>query len=135
MTRRPLPFAAFALALGLGLLLIALRRTDFHAGAALVASLGFALPLVLLPSLAWHLVRTAAWWNCFPRLSRPSFGRAFRVRIAAEAFSFVTISGLGGEPLKVMLLTGEVPVTAAAAAVALERITYLLVTALVASIG
>ncbi len=51
------------------------------------------------------------------------------MRLAAEAFSFVTIRGVAGEPLKVVLLAPDVPAAVATAGVALERIAYMVVTA------
>ena len=57
--------------------------------------LGLLLPLVLLPSAAWHLMRTLGWLISFPRETRPTFWRLFRVRLAADAVSYFTIRGLG----------------------------------------
>jgi phosphatidylglycerophosphate synthase len=83
---------------------------------------------VLLPAAFWHLLRTEAWRQCFPDRRQIAFGRLCRVRLAAEAFSFVTIRGVAGEPLKVVWLGPEVPPMVAAAAVALERVAYIVVT-------
>jgi phosphatidylglycerophosphate synthase len=116
---------AAPVAVGVVLLVVTLARSDVRTMWALASRIGFALPIALLPSAAWHLLRTAAWQTCFGDAPRPSFWRAFRVRLAAEAFSFVTVSGLAGDPLKVVLLYREVPPAAAATAVALERILYL----------
>jgi phosphatidylglycerophosphate synthase len=120
--------AATALMVGCGLLVVTLWRTDLHSMSHLARQLGAALPVALLPSAAWHLLRTAAWRRCFPAGTQVPFARIFRVRLAAEAFSFVTIRGVGGEPLKVVLLEREVAPATAAAAVALERVAYVLVT-------
>jgi phosphatidylglycerophosphate synthase len=123
------------LILGLILLAVALARTDVRAIADAMRRVGVVLPLALLPSAAWHLLRTAAWYRCFPADARPSFPRAFRLRLAAEAFSFVTISGLAGDPLKVVLLQREVAPAISAAAVALERILYLGATMVIVGIA
>jgi phosphatidylglycerophosphate synthase len=98
--------------------------------AANLGQLARAMPGVLVVSGAWHLLRTLAWSHCFEASARPPFRRLLRVRLAAEAFSFVTIRGVAGEPLKVLLLA-EVRPTDAAAAVALERISYVIVTTLI----
>jgi len=50
------------------------------------------------------------------------------VRLAAEAFSYLTLRGIAGEPLKVVLLGDAIDARQATAAVALERIAYLIVT-------
>ena len=118
-----------ALPAGLALLLVALAHADVENVRGVASRLGPALPLVLIPGAVWHLVRTIAWHRSFPPTAQPPFWRAFRVRLAAEAFSFVTIRGVGGEPLKVVLLQPAVPAAVATAAVALERIAYLAVTA------
>ena len=70
--------------------------------------LGLALPLLLLPSVAWHLLRTWGWAVAFPARS-PGARHSpalFRVRLAADAISFFTVRGPTGEPLKVLLLCG-----------------------------
>jgi uncharacterized protein (TIRG00374 family) len=129
MFRRPARalLSTLALLLGIALLALTLLYTDVRSMSALSWQLGAALPLALLPGAVWHGLRTAAWRCCFPAGQPVSFARLFRVRLAAEAFSFVTIRGVAGEPLKVALLH-EVPAAASAAAVALERVAYLVVT-------
>jgi phosphatidylglycerophosphate synthase len=127
--RRPALVPLLALTAGVVLLAVTLARTDLRSLAALSWQLGAALPLALVPGAAWHLLRTAAWQRCFPVDRPPRFARLFRVRLAAEAFSFVTIRGVAGEPLKVALLD-DVPPAVSAAAVALERVAYIAVTVL-----
>jgi phosphatidylglycerophosphate synthase len=124
-------FAAMTLPLlvGSGLLVATLAHTDLQSIGHVARAIGVALPLLLLPSAAWHLLRTIAWHQCFPPDAKPSFGRTFRVRLAAEAFSWITIRGVAGEPLKVALLGREVRPAVTAAAVALERIAYIVTTA------
>ena len=110
-----------ALAVGLALFgatMWSLDRQDTLRGARV---LGAALPLVLLPSLGWHLLRAAGWYVCFPRSERPSYWRVFRVRLAADGVAYFTIRGVASEPLRVVLLVGIVPPTVSAAASVLER--------------
>jgi uncharacterized membrane protein YbhN (UPF0104 family) len=120
-----LTVAAFAI--GAILFVATLLYLDLGALQAATRQLGRALPLVLLVSGSWHVLRTVAWAVSFPA-ARPAFTRLLRVRLAAEAFSYVTIRGVGGEPLKVLLLAKELPADDATAAVALERIAYSIVT-------
>jgi len=94
-----------------------------------------ALPLALVVSGCWHVARTWAWSSCFPEAHRVGFLRLARVRLAAEAFSYLTLRGIAGEPLKVMLLKGQVEAPVAAAAVALERIAFVVGTTLIVGIG
>ncbi|HVJ28162.1 MAG TPA: lysylphosphatidylglycerol synthase transmembrane domain-containing protein, partial [Vicinamibacterales bacterium] len=100
-----------------------------------VRRLGVAIPLALLLSGLWHLVRTWAWAWCFPQPRQVSFLRLARVRLAAEAFSYLTLRGIAGEPLKVMLLGDRVDAREATAAVALERLAYMIGTTLIAGVG
>jgi phosphatidylglycerophosphate synthase len=123
------------LVLGLILLVFTIARTDVQSLARVAGQLGLALPFVLLPSAAWHLLRTIAWYRCFPAGTPVSFARLLRVRLAAEAFSFVTIRGVAGEPLKVVLLQPDVPADQATAAVALERMAYTIVTAVIVGLA
>ena len=124
-----------ALVPGLVLFIVALRRSDLASLLRAPRQLGVALLLALLPSAAWHLLRTVAWWRAFPAHVRIPFMHAFRVRLAAEAFSYMTVSGLAGDPLKVVMLDGRVPATIAASAVALERVAYMFVTAVILAVG
>jgi uncharacterized protein (TIRG00374 family) len=89
-----------------------------------VRRLGLAVPLVLVPSVAWHLLRTWGWQVAFPDQQRPSFSRLFRVRLTADAISFFTIRGITGEPLKVVLLYDRTPPAVTAAAITLERTAF-----------
>jgi phosphatidylglycerophosphate synthase len=136
MTRRgPGLLNIAALVIGVGLLAATAVHVDFRSIGELARQLGIALPIALLPSAAWHFVRTAAWRQCFAASDRPPFGRALRVRLAAEAFSFVTIRGVAGEPLKVSLLAPDTPTAVSAAAVALERAAYIVTTAVILSVS
>jgi len=86
-----------------------------------VRRLGVLLPVVLLPSVGWHLLRAAGWYICFPEDERPSYWRVFRVRLAADGVGYFTIRGVASEPLRVVLLMGHVSPVVSAAATVLER--------------
>jgi phosphatidylglycerophosphate synthase len=133
ITRRAL-IRTVGLVFGVGLLVVTLARADLRSLAELAWQLGPMLPLTLVPGALWHVVRTRAWRVSFPPGAQPKFGRLFRVRLAAEAFSFVTVRGVGGEPLKVALLE-EVEPTLATASVALERIAYVFTTMLIVGVA
>src|SRR4051812_19236011 len=124
-----------ALAIGAALFAVTLYYIDVDMALATGRRLGIALPLALLASGAWHLTRTWAWSWCFTRPRTISFPRLIRIRLAAEAFSYLTISGLAGEPLKVVLLGDRVSSREATAAVALERIAYITGTVLIVGVG
>ena len=124
-----------ALAVGVLLFSITLYYINFRTAFWTIRHLGVALPLALLFSGLWHLVRTWAWAWCFPRPRRVGFARLMRVRLAAEAFSYLTLRGIAGEPLKVVLLGDSVDAREATAAVALERIAYLVGTTIIVGVG
>lgn len=117
----PQVISALALTAGIILFLATLFTVDRERTLAEARELGLALPVVLLPSLGWHLLRTAGWWLCFPPDARPSYWRVFRVRLAADGVAYFTIRGMASEPLRVILLLGRVPATVSAAASVLER--------------
>lgn len=124
-----------ALAVGVLLFSATLYYINFRTAFGTIRHLGVALPLALLFSGLWHLARTWAWAWCFPQPRRVSFARLARVRLAAEAFSYLTLRGIAGEPLKVVLLGDTVDAREATAAVALERIAYLIGTTIIVGVG
>jgi phosphatidylglycerophosphate synthase/uncharacterized membrane protein YbhN (UPF0104 family) len=124
-----------ALAIGILLFAAALYYINVDNAVTTIRRLGVALPLALLFSGLWHLTRTWAWAWCFPQPRQVSFWRLARVRLAAEAFSYLTLRGIAGEPLKVVLLNDRVDTRAATAAVALERLAYMIGTMVIVGIG
>jgi phosphatidylglycerophosphate synthase len=124
-----------ALAVGIVLFVAALYYINISLAVGTIKRLGLALPLALLFSGLWHLARTWAWAECFAKPRHVSFLRLARVRLAAEAFSYLTLRGIAGEPLKVVLLSDRVDPRDATAAVALERMAYMIVTTLIVGIG
>jgi phosphatidylglycerophosphate synthase len=130
-TRRLQALRWGSLALGVVLFLVALSYIGFGSALANVGQLGLALPLAFLFSGLWHVVRTFAWARCFPKPRQVGFLRLARVRLYAEAFSYLTLRGIAGEPLKVLLLADSIDPREVTAAIALERIAYLVGTALI----
>jgi hypothetical protein len=119
---------------GVVLFAITLSRLELASTLGSVRRLGVWLPIVLLPGAAWHVLRTWGWLISFPDDTRPGFSRLFRVRLAADAISFFTVRGITGEPLKVLLLYGEVEPKVAAAAIALERLAIAVISVVVAGV-
>jgi phosphatidylglycerophosphate synthase/uncharacterized membrane protein YbhN (UPF0104 family) len=124
-----------ALALGILLFFGTLYYINVQLAFGTIRRLGIALPLALVFSGLWHLARTWAWAWCFPQPRTISFARLARVRLSAEAFSYLTLRGIAGEPLKIVLLGDTVDARQATAAVALERLAYLIGTTLIVGIG
>ena len=124
-----------SLALGVALFAGALYYINVGTTFVMVRRLGMALPLVLLVSGLWHLARTWAWAACFPQPRQLGFLRLARVRLSAEAFSYLTFGWMAGEPLKVVLLSESLEARQAIAAVALERLAYMVVTTILVGVG
>lgn len=126
--------SAIALVIGIALFAITIIRSGYDETIASVSRLGLAFPFLLLPGACWHVLRTWGWSVAFPDDARPAFTRLFRVRLAADAISFFTIRGVTGEPLKVMLLYDQVEAPVAAAAIALERLAFAIMSLVIAGI-
>ena len=127
--------------IGVALFAVTVTRLDIADTLQYTRRLGLALPVLLLPSVAWHLLRTWGWAISFPARSVPvvpgrvpSFSRLFRVRLAADAISFFTVRGPTGEPLKVLLLADHVPPAISAASIAAERLAFAVVSVAVAGV-
>ena len=111
-----------AILIGLGLFVVTLFYIDLEETMASAKRLGIALPLVMMPSAVWQVLRTWGWAISFPDGTRPDFFRLFRVRLAADAISFFTVRGIAGEPLKVLLLLDRCAPQVTTASIALERL-------------
>ena len=121
--RRTVPqvISLVAIVTGVALFVVTMLGIDRTETVNEVRRLGVLLPIVLLPSIGWHLLRAAGWYICFPIEQRPSYWRVFRVRLAADGVGYFTIRGVASEPLRVVLLMGRVPPVVSAAASVLER--------------
>jgi hypothetical protein len=121
--RRSVPqvISLIAIVAGVALFVVTMLNLDRAETISEVRRLGVLLPLVLLPSVGWHLLRAAGWYVSFPADARPGYWRIFRVRLAADGVGYFTIRGVASEPLRVVLLMGHVPPVVSAAASVLER--------------
>jgi len=80
--------------LALALLAFTLRSADIDRSLALVQSLGWKIPLLLLPTFVATLSETLGWWIAFARLGgRPRFRSLLRVRIITDAVMLGLPSG------------------------------------------
>jgi uncharacterized protein (TIRG00374 family) len=71
-----------------------LRTADLGRALGLVHSLGWRLPLLLLPNLVAILLETSGWWVSFTRLGgRPRFHRLLAVRVTVDALMLGFPSG------------------------------------------
>src|SRR4051812_39361307 len=117
----PQIISLIAIVVGLVLFVVTMMGIDRTETLIEARSLGLALPVVLLPSIGWHLLRAAGWYVSFPSEQRPGYWRTFRVRLAADGVGYFTIRGVASEPLRVVLLMGHIPPVVSAAATVLER--------------
>jgi hypothetical protein len=121
--RRTVPqvISLVAIVAGVALFVVTMLNIDRAETLGEIRRLGVLLPLVLLPSIGWHLLRAAGWYVSFPASERPTYWRVFRVRLAADGVGYFTIRGVASEPLRVVLLMGRVSPVVSAAASVLER--------------
>ena len=117
----PQLISLIAIIAGVALFIVTMLGIDRTETVNEVRRLGVLLPLVLLPSVGWHLLRAAGWYVSFPVEERPSYWRVFRVRLAADGVGYFTIRGVASEPLRVVLLMGHISPVVSAAASVLER--------------
>ena len=135
MTRSvPQVVSVAAVAIGILLFVVTLYYIDFDETVESAKRLGFALPFILIPGTAWHLLRTWGWYVAFPDEFRPGFTRLFRVRLTADAVGFFTVRGLAGDPLKVLLLYDRVTPEVTTASVALERLAFAVISIVMAGV-
>jgi hypothetical protein len=121
--RRSVPqiISLTAIVAGVALFVVTMLNLDGAETIGEIRRLGVLLPVVLLPSIGWHLLRAAGWYVSFPKDERPTYWRVFRVRLAADGVGYFTIRGVASEPLRVVLLMGRVSPVVSAAASVLER--------------
>lgn len=119
--RAPQLISIIAIVTGVVLFIVTMLGIDRGETLIEARSLGALLPVVLLPSVGWHMLRAAGWYVCFPPEEQPSYWRTFRVRLAADGVGYFTIRGVASEPLRVVLLMGHVSPVVSAAATVLER--------------
>ena len=102
-----------------------------------LAELGPVLPLVFVPYTLASLADALGWRAVLRALGvSVPFVRLWLVRLAGEAVNSVAPTGVGGEPLKVVLLRAdEVPGSAAAAAVVVSRTGVTVTQALLVVLG
>ena len=80
--------------LALALLGFTLRSADMGRAFALVSSLGWKIPLLVLPTLVATLSETLGWWLAFPRLDfQPRFRPLLAVRLMTDAVMLGLPSG------------------------------------------
>ena len=124
-----------ALALGVALFCGALYYINFRLAAGIIRRLGPACRSRSSSAASGTWRGRGRGPTAFPRPRTVSFARLTRVRLAAEAFSYLTLRGIAGEPLKVVLLGDSVDARQATAAVALERMAYLIGTTVIVGVG
>ena len=80
--------------LALGLAAFVLRSADLERVLGLVRSLGWRLPLLLLPNLVVTLLEAVGWWRSFGLLAgRPPFASLVGVRLVVESVMLGLPSG------------------------------------------
>jgi uncharacterized protein (TIRG00374 family) len=130
-----------------------IRGSTFPLGAALLTYLlyrfGSARVWMDLRSIGWRLgvivgleiavsaATARGWWHTFPGQSRRGcFGRLFALQLAGSALNETTPGApLGGEPVKLLLLRDQFPVSVTAAALLSAKLAQALARALFVILG
>jgi len=95
------------LLVGLALLAVVLSQTELDAAGARIANIGFGIAPLAVIAVAIQAADSFTWQIVLPTapLNLTWFSRLLAARLAREAFdSIVPAAGLGGEPLKAVLL-------------------------------
>jgi phosphatidylglycerophosphate synthase len=122
--------------LGLLLLVHLVRRAGPSRIVEGAESVGWGLLLVIALAGLSHLIRTWAWRLTLRDGDRPSFGRMFSLRLAAEAAGQVGAFGqFFGDTWRVVKLGAELPLSGRITSVALDRALYSLASMLVSIAG
>lgn len=91
---------------GAGLLALLLTQIDLRAVGTHLSDMGWALPLIFLPSLSVYLCDAVGWKFAFGHPPLMPFRTFFLIRTAGEAINNLTpFAYMGGEPVKAHLLT------------------------------
>ena len=109
---------------GLVLFAVLLHETGTRVVAGNIRLVGWGIGLIVLQELLAYACNTLGWCYAFP-LPRPAipFRRLLAVRLAGDAINYVTpTANVGGEFLRVRLLSGRVPTAAAVASVAIAKL-------------
>lgn len=114
-------FGALALIGGAVLLGLVYARTDWVGIGAQLASLGAGALLIPIPALLWFLPSTLAWAFAFARPKAP-FSDLLVARLAGEGLNdLLPMGGMGGEPVKALLLRPAVSTAEAASALVVNK--------------
>jgi glycosyltransferase 2 family protein len=109
-----------AVAVGLALAGYLLHQVGLGEVRHSLGLLGWGYVLILAYPAVWTFLNTRGWRSALK--SRVPFVELFLIRVAGETFNSLLPSGyVGGEPLKVKLLSRRVPVSEAASSVLIAK--------------
>src|ERR1022692_3012322 len=126
-----------AAALGIALLVVLVRRTGTGTVIHQVKTIGWGFGLVLLLGGIGHLIKTWAWRLTFAcEIKNVSFARTFALRLVSEAIAILGLPGqVIGEAARVSLLGSDVPIANSISSVTLDRVLYIVTSAIVTLTG
>lgn len=109
---------------GLVLFVVLLHETGTRVVVGNIRLVGWGIGLIVLQEVLAYACNSLGWWYAFP-LPRPAipFRRLLAIRLAGDAINYVTpTANVGGEFVRVRLLSGYVPTAAAVASVAIAKL-------------
>ena len=123
--------------LGIALLVVLVRRTGTGTVIHQVQTIGWGFGLVLLLGGIGHLIKTWAWRLTFAcEIKNVSFARTFALRLVSEAIAILGLpSQVIGEAARVSLLGSDVPIANSISSVTLDRVLYIVTSAIVTLTG
>ena len=126
-----------AAVLGIALLVVLVRRTGTGTVIHQVKTIGWGFGLVLLLGGIGHLIKTWAWRLTFAcEIKNVSFARTFALRLVSEAIAILGLPGqVIGEAARVSLLGSDVPIANSISSVTLDRVLYIVTSAIVTFTG
>ena len=134
--RRLTPAGVIAIAVGLTLFWISVRRAGVSEILDAIRRLGFGFVAVFALSAVREVSRTLAWTLCVDPPHRLRFRDAFPARLTGEALGNLTPLGLlVSEPTKAVYVRHRLPLTSALAAALVETLFYSVTVAIVIAAG
>jgi uncharacterized protein (TIRG00374 family) len=123
--------------LGAGLLVWLAVSSGIGSILADLSRVGPGLILILVLEFVIDALCTLGWWFTLPvALRTGNYCRLFWVRCAGSALNESTpTASLGGEPVKIVLLRGRIPTSAATASLLAEKVSFCFSTAIFIVIG
>ena len=115
--------ASFFFALGVLLLILLIRKFGWGELFSTFRNLGWNLAYVMTVPLFWYVSQTLGWYFVLEETGQHvRLGQLLKIKLGGEAVNTLTpVSFVGGDPVRILLLTKTMPGTLSTASVVLDR--------------